>query len=77
MSDISNAIDLIFQERREFIIIGITGRTGAGCSLAANLLCETFSSLGGADIKLDSADVLKGAIQSVFREPEKTCPKTI
>lgn len=31
-------IDTIYKERSQFIIIGLTGRTGAGCTTAANVL---------------------------------------
>lgn len=29
---ISEATERLFEERRNFIIIGLTGRTGSGCS---------------------------------------------
>ncbi|MCE5286098.1 MAG: hypothetical protein LLG02_09670 [Pelosinus sp.] len=46
MSNISNAIDLIFQNRRDFIIVGLTGRTGSGCSTVADILSqEKFETL--------------------------------
>lgn len=32
---------------------------------------------GGVDQKLDADGVLKGAVKSVFRGPEKMCHKTI
>ena len=34
-------VDRIYQLRREFIIIGLTGRTGSGCSTVANILSQT------------------------------------
>lgn len=40
-----NAICKIFEERKNFIIIGLTGRTGCGCSTVANFLCKDFKSL--------------------------------
>lgn len=45
MGNLSEAIELIFQERREFIIIGLTGRTGSGCTTISNLLEKTFDEL--------------------------------
>lgn len=38
MNDASKALDRVFQETSDFIIIGLTGRTGSGCSTAADLL---------------------------------------
>lgn len=39
------AIDIVFGERKDFIIIGLTGRTGNGCSTIANLLTKSFLEL--------------------------------
>lgn len=33
-----NAIDEIFNEREDFILVGFTGGTGAGCTTAAKIL---------------------------------------
>ena len=41
----NSAVERIFAERRDFIIIGLTGRTGCGCSTVAELLCKTFDEL--------------------------------
>lgn len=38
--DTPTAVEHVFQEQRNFILIGLTGRTGSGCSTAAKLLCE-------------------------------------
>lgn len=39
------AVERIFAERRDFVIIGLTGKTGCGCSTVANLLCKTIDEL--------------------------------
>ena len=39
------AVERLFAERRDFIIIGLTGRTGCGCSSIAKLLCKEFDDL--------------------------------
>jgi len=39
------AVERIFAERKDFIIIGVTGRTGCGCSTVAKFLCQDFNSL--------------------------------
>lgn len=36
--DVSNALNRVFKETSEFILIGLTGRTGSGCSTAAKIL---------------------------------------
>lgn len=43
--DISKATEMLFDERKNFIIIGLTGRTGSGCSTVANLLIKSFQEL--------------------------------
>lgn len=40
MSCTRNAVNTIFQERSDFIIIGLTGRTGSGCTTVAKILSE-------------------------------------
>lgn len=42
----SNEIDFLFEERKNFIIVGLTGRTGSGCTTIANILgCKTFDEI--------------------------------
>lgn len=44
--NVANAIDKIYNEREKFIIIGLTGRTGSGCTTVSRILqTEKFSSL--------------------------------
>lgn len=46
MSNSSDAVNTIFKERSDFIIIGLTGRTGSGCTTASNILSQKeFSDL--------------------------------
>lgn len=40
-----NAIDEIFTQRENFIIIGLTGRSGSGCSIAADILSKRIDEL--------------------------------
>lgn len=40
-----DAVEKIFAERKDFIIIGLTGRTGCGCSTVAKLLEKNFEEL--------------------------------
>lgn len=54
MSDVDmtrEVIEKLYEEKKEFIIIGLTGRTGSGCSEAANLLCRKFEELDAAKPK--------------------------
>ncbi|MGB4587823.1 MAG: anti-phage dCTP deaminase [Clostridiaceae bacterium] len=39
------ALENLFNERKDFIIIGLTGRTGSGCSTVADLLTKDFKEL--------------------------------
>lgn len=41
----SQAVEQFFDERKNFIIIGLTGRTGSGCSTISNLLTKSFDEL--------------------------------
>lgn len=43
--NIQKATKLLFDERENFVIIGVTGRTGSGCSTVSTLLCNTFKML--------------------------------
>ena len=44
--DTYEAISKIYNERKDFMIIGLTGRTGSGCSTVAHILEQTeFSKL--------------------------------
>lgn len=45
MSYLTKAISSIYGEQDDFIIIGLTGRTGSGCTTAANLLTKNFSDI--------------------------------
>lgn len=39
------AVERIFAERKDFIIVGLTGRTGCGCTTVAKTLCKEFCEL--------------------------------
>jgi len=38
-------INRVYNERKDFILIGLTGRTGSGCSTVANILSSEFNKL--------------------------------
>lgn len=44
-TNVSEATNLIFSERKDFIVIDLTGRTGSGCTSVAKLLNQSFKSL--------------------------------
>lgn len=43
--DIRVATEFLFNERQSFIILGLTGRTGSGCSTVSQLLGKTYEEL--------------------------------
>lgn len=47
----AKGINELFNNRRNFIIIGLTGRTGAGCSTVAELLTKEFKELNIRQVK--------------------------
>ncbi|MGL5293971.1 MAG: hypothetical protein ACRC9V_09470, partial [Aeromonas sp.] len=48
-------ISSLFHERSKFVVIGLTGRTGSGCTTAANILeNETANFPQVEDVKLGS-----------------------
>jgi deoxycytidylate deaminase len=53
---ISSATEELFEERKNFIIIGLTGRTGSGCTTVANFLSRSFEQLGIPKPKQDYFD---------------------
>jgi len=43
---IASGIERVFEHRKNFLVIGLTGRTGSGCTTAAKILAtESFASL--------------------------------
>lgn len=45
MENYNDAVNQIYSEKENEIIIGLTGRTGAGCSTAAGFLKKSFDEL--------------------------------
>lgn len=43
MSNLFSALNQIYRKNDDFIFIGLTGRTGSGCSTTAKLLSSDFS----------------------------------
>ena len=59
----NSAVERIFAERKDFIIIGLTGRTGSGCSTVAKFLCQNFSELQPAvDQSIDTTKERQNSI---------------
>tara|TARA_R110001592_G_scaffold303826_1_gene576074 strand:- start:1540 stop:3369 length:1830 start_codon:yes stop_codon:yes gene_type:complete len=48
INKVSQALEVVFDESSEFIVIGLTGRTGSGCSTSASLLSSNTLSLPDA-----------------------------
>lgn len=45
MLNTSSAVQELFEERKKFLVIGVTGRTGSGCTTIANLLIKNWQDL--------------------------------
>lgn len=45
MTTYNDAITKLFSEKEKLVIIGLTGRTGSGCSTAANILSKEYNQL--------------------------------
>ena len=43
MSTLNAAVKKVFEERSKFVVFGLTGRTGAGCTTTAELLAKDFT----------------------------------
>lgn len=53
------AMDKVYEEKEKIVIVGLTGRTGAGCSTAANILKKDFQHLNLQYDRKDSAEKFK------------------
>jgi hypothetical protein len=45
MNDLHESIETLYSNRREFVVIGLTGRTGSGCSTTAKMLSDTINEI--------------------------------
>lgn len=45
MANYNNAVNKLFSEKENLIILGLTGRTGAGCSTASDILGKEYKNL--------------------------------
>jgi len=45
VTKIHRIVEHVFEEHRKFVVIGMTGRIGSGCTTASDLLCKDFSDL--------------------------------
>lgn len=62
---LSNAVENLFSERKDFIIIGLTGRTGSGCSTLAKLLTKSFEELQPPK-QINGSDIEKRQYEIVY-----------
>lgn len=45
MKDLHESIETLYSNRKKFVVIGLTGRTGAGCSTTAKMLSSTIDKI--------------------------------
>lgn len=79
---LTKAVEKTYESRAESIIIGFTGRTGAGCTLASNILAkEKFDLLDLRDTKTCGYDNMEERKQYILHKYLSTdnnwCPFTI
>jgi energy-coupling factor transporter ATP-binding protein EcfA2 len=58
-SSTASAIDNIYKETKNFLIIGLTGRTGSGCTTAAKILSSAEINVPGEGYEGLTANELK------------------
>jgi len=65
--EISKAVKNIFKESGEFILIGLTGRTGSGCTTSANILTSlSFNMPASPSFTVNENEIRKFKIISKF-----------
>jgi dCMP deaminase len=79
MEDSQDAINKVYKENTDFILIGLTGRTGSGCSTAAELLSSSteMDLSGKSEIYKSENDRRKFEIVSRYIKENWTPFKTI
>lgn len=50
-------VDKIYRLRRNFVVIGLTGRTGSGCTTVADIFSANFNELKSLHRELNSGDI--------------------
>lgn len=68
---IAEGLQTLFKQRSEFIVLGLTGRTGSGCTSAAEILCKMHDQielLPVSDPENDVHDRKNAIIHSWFKE---------
>lgn len=68
------AVKNLFKERKDFIIIGLTGRTGSGCSKIAELLSKSFQDLQ-PPIPIKNGNINDRQYEVVYNYAEKSWEK--
>lgn len=68
----SRTLSKLFHERNEFVLIGLTGRTGSGCTTCANIL-ESSSPVFPThqDAKYDNIEIYQGLSQKRYNVAKK------
>ena len=61
-----NKIEKIYENRENFVVIGLTGKTGSGCSTVAKILEQGYSDYYSPDYKLTNIQNRKASIIKKF-----------
>ncbi len=54
---VANGLRRLFQSRASFVLVGLTGRTGSGCSTATSILTKNFDQLSLTKTKTEYASI--------------------
>ncbi|AXK48567.1 hypothetical protein [Aliarcobacter trophiarum] len=61
-----NKIEKIYENRQNFVVIGLTGKTGSGCSTVAQILKQGYTDYDSPDCKLTNIQNRKASIIKKF-----------
>ena len=59
-------INKIYENRENFVVIGLTGKTGSGCSTVAQILEKGYTDYDSPDCKLSNIQNRKASIIKKF-----------
>jgi len=80
MADYHKSVEMAYQQRTQFILVALTGRTGVGCTTTASILKKPFSELDlhtPKDKEFNSVNERKYSIIYNFMQDDHWSPFTV